>query len=435
MKHEKFHYTSLQDVRQTCETLNVSLPLAEDCSGLFDKLEKNGMSFENRIVVQPMEGCDAAENGAPGELTKRRYDRFARSGAGLIWVEAIAIQKQARAKPNQLRITRENLDEFKRLTEQIRETSLQVNGFAPKLVMQAAHSGRYSNPNGYPEQIIAYNNPLFEKDAPIDPARIISDSALEQLEEDFGLAAAMAEEAGFDGVDVKCCHRYLLSEFLSAYTRPGKYGGSFENRTRLLRNSVASAQASTSRDFWVTCRMNVYDGFPYPYGFGVEEQGSLEPKLDEANRLIGILHREHGVNMIDVTIGNPYVTPHVNRPYDRGNYVPDEHPLEGVARLMECSRQIKESNPEVLVIGSGFSYLRQFSSHLAAGAVKEHWCDMAGFGRQFYAYPDFIQDLRKQGEMDPRKVCVSCGECARLLRAGACAGCVVRDSGLYRPAK
>lgn len=434
MEHVKFHYGSLDEICDEAKKIGVQLPLSDRTDALFQPVN-GSVHLENRFAIQPMEGCDAAPDGSPSELTLRRYDRFAKSSAALIWGEAVAIQKSARAKPHQLRMTEENLDTFKAMVQNIKETTLKNHGFEPMVIMQAAHSGRYSNPNGYSEPIIAYNNPLFEKDGPIDSSRIITDDELEQLEADYGWAAMMAQKAGFDGVDIKACHRYLCSELLSAFNRPGKYGGSFENRTRLLRNGIQAVKASTKGNFLVTSRLNAYDGFPYPYGFGVSPEGGLEPDLTEPMKLVKILHKELGLPMIDITIGNPYVNPHVNRPYDRGNYVPDEHPFEGLSRMMHCVGQIQRDNPELLVIGSAFSYLRNFSANMAAGAVEQGICQVAGFGRQAFAYPDFINDLKKNGEMDSKKCCISCGECAKLLRAGECAGCVVRDSKIYKAHK
>lgn len=435
MMHEKFHYSNLEEVKAKANEVDAFFPISLNTSVLFNPVKKGKLRFENRFVIQPMEGCDAKANGTPSELTQRRYERFAKSGAGVIWAEAVAIQKQARAKPNQLLASDATIDSYKKLVDLIKETALKEHGFAPMIIMQAAHSGRYSNPNGFSEPIIGYNNAYFEKDKPINSNRIITDDELKQLEEDFGWAAHFAEDAGFDGVDIKCCHRYLCSEMLSAYVRPGEYGGSFENRTRLLRNSIQSAKENTSSGFLVTTRLNVYDGFAYPFGFGVKPDGSLKPDLTEPLQLVNILHNQLGVNMLNVTIGNPYVNPHVNRPYDRGNYVPDEHPFEGLSRMMHCVGQVQKANPDLVVIGSGFSYLRDFSVNMAAGAVEEGVCTLTGFGRQAFAYPQFIQDLKNKGGLDSKKVCVSCGECAKLLRAGQCAGCVVRDTEVYSRCK
>ena len=430
MAHEAFHYQSLADVRSTSDALGTSLPLSEDLSALFAPLTIGGHTANNRIAFQPMEGTDGTADGAPGELTRRRYLRFAHGGPGLIWFEAVATVPEARASAHQLRITQENLDQFKRLVDEIRETSLKANGYAPIIIMQATNSGRYSKPQGFPEPLIAYNCPPLE-DTPLDASRILSDDTLRRYEAAFGPAARLAQKAGFDGVDVKCCHRYLACELLSAFTRPGPYGGSFENRTRFLKNAYRAAQAAVTGDFILTSRMNAYDGFPYPYGFGVNP-GDMTPDMTEAIRLIGELKDEFHIPLINITMGNPYKNPHVNRPYDHGNYVPDEHPFVGLSRMMQGVAQIQQAHPELPVIGSAFSYLRQFAPNLAAGMVSENKCAMAGFGRMAFACPDMTRELRENGKIDPKHACVSCGGCAQLLRAGTPAGCVVRDREVYR---
>ena len=257
MQHEKFHYQSLQDVKETMGRLGVSFPLSENIKVLGEPFTVAGHTVPNRIAIQPMEGSDSTPEGRPSEYTRKRYERFAKSGAGLIWLEATAIVPEGRATPGQLYITQDKLDDFKRLVEEIRETARRENGVEPLIILQATHSGRYSKPHGYPEPIIAYNNPLFEKDKPIDASRIITDDRLRELEELYGEVAKMARQAGFDGIDIKCCHRYLNCELLSAYTRPGNYGGSFENRTRFLRNAYASAKAAVGNALIVTSRMNI----------------------------------------------------------------------------------------------------------------------------------------------------------------------------------
>lgn len=429
MLHETFHYPTLDSLRAAAAEVRADLPLQEDVSPLFRPLPLGAKAAPNRIAFQPMEGTDGTEGGAPGELTIRRYERFAKAGPGLIWFEAVATVPEGRASAHQLYLTEENVDEFKRLTDDIRETCLRENGYAPVLVMQATNSGRYSKPHGYPEPMIAYNCPPLE-DTPLPADRIVSDDDLRRFEEAYTKTARLCQQAGFDGMDVKCCHRYLACELLSAYTRPGEYGGSFENRTRFLKNCYRAAQAGlSSGEFFLTSRLNAYDGFPYPYGFGVRE-GSLEPDMTEAIRLIRELEAEFHIPLINITMGNPYKNPHVNRPYDHGNYVPDEHPLEGVDRVMKGVSEIQHA-VDIPVLGSAFSYLRQFSTNLAAGMVAGGHAAMAGFGRMAFAYPDFVQDARKDGHIDPRRVCLTCGGCAKLLRAGTPAGCILRDREVY----
>lgn len=433
MEHQTFHYGTKEELQAETERLGLSLPLSDHPEVLARPLSLAGRTLPNRLAIQPMEGCDGTGDGAPDELTRRRYRRFARSGAALIWEEATAVAPEARANPRQLMITEDNLDEFKAMVEEIREISLRENGFSPLLVLQATHSGRYSKPEGTPAPLIAYHSPVFEKNAPIDGSRILSDDYLKSLPERFAETARLAARAGFDGVDVKACHRYLMCELLSAYTRPGLYGGSFENRTRLLREAVEAVRAALPSGTFVTSRVNLYDGFPYPYGFGVSPSGGLTPDLEEPIRLVRLLHGELGMELLDFTIGNPYVNPHVNRPYDKGPYLPPEHPLEGVARMCGCIAAVKREFPELTVISSGHSYLRQWAPLLAAGMVESGASDMAGFGREAFAYPDFARDILQKGGMDPKKCCLACGKCTELMRAGSTAGCVPRDAAVYGP--
>lgn len=429
MQHETFRYASLADIQAKKEALGVDFPMSENIGALFTPLQIGRVRAENRIAFQPMEGTDGTLDGAPDELTCRRYLRFAKGGPGLIWYEAVATVPEGRASAHQLAVRPENIDATRRLLDQIRETSVKENGYAPVIVMQATNSGRYSKPQGFPEPLIAYNCPPLE-DTPIDKSRILSDDTLRRYEEAFGDAARFAQAAGFDGMDVKCCHRYLACELLSAYTREGEYGGSYENRTRFLKNAYRAAKAAVTGDLFLTSRLNAYDGFPYPYGFGVRK-GSMEPDMTEAIRLIGELKEEFDIPLINITMGNPYRNPHVNRPYDKGNYVPPEHPFEGLARVMKGVGEIQRALPDLPVLGSAFSYLRQFAPNLAAGMVEGGHCAVAGFGRMAFAHPDFVQELRRDGEMNAKQSCVTCGGCAVLLRSGTPAGCIVRDREVY----
>lgn len=427
MLHEKFHYQSLQEVAAEAERCGAFLPLSENTAALFQPLQIGRHTAANRIALQPMEGTDGLDNGAPGELTKRRYERFAKGGAGLIWFEAVATVPEGRASAHQLQITKENVDEYKRLVERMKEICLKENGYEPVIVMQATNSGRYSKPTGVPDPLIAYHCPPLE-DPLLDDSRILTDDQLKRYTDAYEPAARLAMEAGFDGVDVKCCHRYLACELLSAYTRPGKYGGSYENRTRFLKDAFRAAQAGIGNGF-LTSRMNAYDGFEYPYGFGVHE-GSLDVDLTEPLQLIGEIVDEFHIPLLNITMGNPYKNPHVNRPYDNGNYVPPEHPIDGLGRMMRGVSDLQHAYPDLPILGSAFSYLRRFAPALASGMVEGGHCAMAGFGRMAFANPNFVKQLRDNNQID--KVCMTCGGCAQLLRAGRPAGCIIHDREVYK---
>ena len=431
MKHTVFHYQTLSEVTQETEKLHVSLPLSDNTSSLFLPLSIGTKTAENRIAFLPMEGTDGTETGAPGELTRRRYLRFAQGGPGIIWFEAVSTLPEARASAHQLYLTEENVDVFAALLDEIRETSLKENGYVPVIIMQATNSGRYAKPHGFPEPLAAYHCPPVEPER-LPEDRIVTDEDLMRFEAAYEKTTKLCQQAGFDGMDIKCCHRYLACELLSAYEREGNYGGSFENRTRFLKNCYRVASgAVTRKDFFLTSRINIYDGYPWPFGFGVSKDGGTEPDYTEPLRLIRELREEFAIPLVNITMGNPYQNPHVTRPYDHGNYVPEEHPLYGIFRMMNGIRTIQEAFPDLPVVGSGFSYLRQYSGNLAAGMVDSGFCAAAGFGRTTFADPLFVHELRADGKIDRTKCCVTCGACAARLRNGVPAGCLVRDREVY----
>ena len=413
--------------------LGGSLPYTDDLRPLAQPLTVGTRTVPNRVAYQAMEGCDGTRSGSPDELTIRRYHRFAKGGPGVIWFEATAVQQDGRANPRQLYMTPDNLDDFARLVSEIKEICMRENGYEPLVFCQLTHSGRYSKPDGVPAPLIAYNNPIFEKDHPIAADRILTDDALDRIGEHLVASAQLAERAGFDGADIKCCHRYLLCELLSAYERPGKYGGSYENRTRLLRESVRGAIAACGSEFLISTRMNAYDGFPYPYGFGVQPDNGIVPDWTEAIRLVGDL-KDEGVKIVNITMGNPYFNPHVNRPYNHGGYVPPEEPFTGVNRMLTGIAEIQRAHPDVPIISSGLTWLSDASANVAAACIRDGWFAMAGYGRMTLAYPDIARTIVAGERPALNRCCIACSKCTEIMRTpGGTPGCVIRDSEVYLP--
>lgn len=390
-------------------------------------------TVSNRMGIAPMEGADSLPDGSPSDYTARRYVREAAGGSAVIWFEAISIVEEGRSSRTQLLLTRENLDNYKRFIHEVKEAGRKANGFAPYLIMQANHSGRYSNPDNTPAPMIAYRHPELEKYRAADDSCIVTDDYLKSLEEKFGEAARLAKEAGFDAVDIKCCHGYLLAELSSAYIRPGQYGGSFENRTRLLRNGIMAAKAYADWNFQVTSRIGIYDGYAYPYGFGVNKESGLEPDFTEPIRLVKELYENCGLRMVDLTMGNPYATTHVTRPFDSGKYLPQEHPLMGIGRMINGIGEVKKAFPDMVVYASAPTYLREYADLFTAGAVEAGLCDGMLFGRMAFADPDFANEIIRKGRIDPKRVCLTCGKCGDLIRAHKPTGCVIRDTQAFLP--
>ena len=372
--------------------------------------------IDNRVVLQPMEGCDCNIDGSPSELTAAKYLKAARSGAGVVWFEANAVCPEGRTNPRQMMLTRDNLPKFKTLLTQMREIAKNECGISPIFILQLTHSGRQSI-----KPMIAYRNPVYEEKRPVTDESIVSDEYLDTLPEKYVTSARLAVEAGFDGVDVKSCHGYLFQELLSAFKREGRYGGSFENRTRLYLDCVRAVKNAIPDNILLTTRLSVSDMVPKPYGFGTTEQNELD--LTEPDILIEKLAAED-VQILNVTVGNPYYNPHVNRPYRKGGYLPPETAREGLARFEYIEKHIKEKFPILTVVGSGLSYYRDDLIEQSERQLREGVCDMVGYGRMWLAYPLFYRD-HLSGAFEAKKCCLACSKCTELMRAGQVSGCAV----------
>jgi len=437
-RHEHFKFDTWDDIEDKLAELGVTLPYAEDVSALARPAHAGPLRLPNAIATHPVEGCDGSARGAPEALTCRRYDRFARGGSGLIWLEAAAVVHEGRANPRQLWLHEETADDFARLRRLIADSADDELGadHRPVVVAQLTHSGRYSKPDGVAAPIIAYRHPILDPRHNLpDDYPVITDEALDRLQDAYVAAARIAHRAGFDAVDVKACHGYLLYELLNAFTRDGsRYGGGYENRTRMLREIVARVRDEVP-GIAVTTRLSVYDAMPHPYGFGMATDGSMEPDLTEPVRLIGELH-ELGVCLVNVAYGSPYYNPHVERPYDTheiGGYVPDEHPLADIAGMVEIHRELAARAPEMPLLATGFTWLREFSPHVAAALVEAGEAAGAGWGRMALAHPGFAREIIEQGVLTPSALCICCSSCTQIMRDGGRAGCVVRDHEVYEP--
>lgn len=372
--------------------------------------------FPNRVVLQPMEGCDCHEDGSPSELTVEKYKKAARSGAGTIWLEATAVCPEGRTNVRQMMLTEQNLPKFKALVDSMRAIARDECGIEPVLILQLTHSGRQSI-----RPMIAYRNNVYEKTKPMTNECIVSDEYLDTLQNLYAEAAVLAVRAGFDGVDVKSCHGYLFQELLSAFDREGRYGGSFENRSRLYLDCVRAVKAVLPEGVLLTSRLSVSDMVERPCGFGTNEKGELD--LCEPDMLLAQLV-EAGVKILNVTVGNPYYNPHVNRPYRRGGYIPPESAAEGLARFVTIEKHIKEHFPTLAVVGSGMSYYREELFDKSEQLLNSGACDLVGYGRMWLAYPEFYKDY-KRGKFNPKKCCLACSQCTTLMRNGRVSGCAV----------
>ena len=380
-------------------------------SFLLDKI-----NIPNRAVFQPMEGCDCNSDGSPRELTIEKYKKAAASGVGTVWFEANAVCPEGRTNKGQLMLTAENLHTFKTLLSEMRQIAEKETGIRQFFVLQLTHSGRQSI-----VPMIAYRNPVYEEKRPVTDDNVVTDEYLDTIPALYAKSALLAREAGFDAVDVKACHGYLLVEALSAFTREGRYGGSFENRTRLYFNCLDAVNQAVGGSIAVVARIGISDMVAKPYGFGTNEAGELD--LTEGDMLVeGILAR--GVRMINITIGNPYYNPHINRPFKRGAYTPPETPQTGLERFVTVQKHLKDKFPSLVLVGSGVSYYRNELMQVSEDLIRDGVCDFVGYGRVSLAYPQLYSDYIN-GKFDYKKCCVACSKCTELMRAKCVSGCAV----------
>lgn len=439
-QHEIFRFQSAPELEANIKELNLNFSLEADLRPLSTSLPIGRFTCPNRFAVLPMEGCDSNLDGSPSELVFRRYARFSEGGAGLLWWEANAVVPEGRANELQMMMTSSNLQEFEKLLQETKKIGKNKNGsdFSAVHILQLTHSGRYSRPEGHKmKPIIPQHDPILDERMGLSPEYpLVSDSYLDDLVGHYVQSALLAQKVGFDGVDIKSCHRYLLSELLASHTREGKYGGSFENRSRLLLEIIKAVKSTVGEDFIVASRFNVFDAHPYPYGFGSskEDMWTFDPTEP---LLLTKKMCEAGVSLLSNSAGNPYyIYPQVTRPFDKSSQgipIPEEHPLVSIDRLFSFTKQIQEAAGDIPVVGNGYTWLREFIPQVASYNLKHNFSQLIGLGRSSFAYPDAPFDVLHSGAMDPKKCCTTCSQCTQIMRDHGRTGCVIRDSQIYAP--
>ncbi len=421
----------------------------------------NGKTPGNRIAIHPMEGWDGTTTGGISDDMRRRWKRFGESGAKLICgAEAMAIRPDGRANPNQIIINETNRAEITELVDILKAAHLERYGSVDDLVIgfQLTHSGRFCRPNDKKrwESRIAFRHPILDAKFQVtSDEQVLTDEEVEELIRCYVRAARIALEAGADFVDIKHCHGYLLHEFLGAHTRPGKYGGSFENRTRIIREIISGIRAD-GNPIEIGVRLSLYDTvphkpdpalsqpgklgpgipedyahcMPYRYGFGLNPENPLEMDLTETLQFVTLLG-ELGVKILNTSAGSPYYTPHIQRP---AAYPPSDgyqlahDPLIDVVRQIQAVRTVRAHAPKtMLLVGSGYSYLQDYMPNVAQGILHQGWADIIGMGRMVLSYPAFLQDAAATGTVQTKFICRAFSECTTAPRNGLISGCYPLD--------
>ncbi|MFH6604394.1 hypothetical protein ACEZ3G_12955 [Maribacter algicola] len=411
---------------------------------------KSGQTIGNRFCILPMEGWDGTHDGLPTDLTKRRWHNFAISGAKLLWgCEAVAVRHEGRANPNQLLINEKNLGAFKDLYANLVSDHEEKFGTSSDLLigLQLTHSGRFAIPD--PDRVrkpkTIYKHSILDKKFNLTESHeVMTDAEIDELVKDFVSAAGLAKEAGFQFVDIKHCHGYLGHEFLSAKNRPGKYGGSLENRMRFLTSIVEGIRATSNIP--VAVRLSAFDFIPYTKddsNIGIPEATDQAYKeafggdptgtginLTEVFEMLGRFE-QLGIELVCITAGSPYYVPHIQRPAifpPSDGYLPPEDPLVGVARQIRISNEIKKKFPNLAIVGSAYSYLQEWLPHVAEGVIEENAADFVGLGRMVLSYPNMPEDILNGKTLVRGSICRTFSDCTTAPRIGMISGCFPLDS-------
>jgi NADPH2 dehydrogenase len=323
--------------------------------------------------------------------------------------------------------------------------------------LQLTHSGRFSRPNDKrkAEPRILYHHPFLDKRVGIDEHYpVLTDDEIKRIIDDYLGAARLAQQIGFEFVDVKHCHGYLGHEFLSAHTREGAYGGSFVNRTRFLREIVEGIRA-VAPGLQIVVRLSAFDlvpfrpdpdqsvngkmgpgipeiydqALPYRWGFGVKSENPEEYDLTEPMLFLSLL-KELDIRLVNISGGSPYYNPHIQRPAlypPSDGYQPPEDPLLGVARQMEVTRFLKQRFPDLIFVGTGYTYLQEFLPVVAQAAIREGWVDAIGLGRMVLSYPELPLDVISGRGVQRKRICRTFSDCTTAPRNGLPSGCYPLD--------
>lgn len=422
-------------------------------SPLGQNYQLDDVTIGNRFSILPMEGWDGTTDGRPSDLTIRRWKHFGLSGAKLIWGgEAVAVRNDGRANPNQLISNDQTTADLENLRQMLVDAHKEKCGTTDDLLigLQLTHSGRFARPNDKKklEPRILYRHPLLDKKFGItsDDA-IFTDAEIDDLLGDFARAAVRAEAAGFTFVDLKHCHGYLGHEFLSATTRPGRYGGSFENRTQFLRGLIAAVRRDAP-SLQIGVRLSAFDFLPfrmpegddrrgvpetfegrYEHAFGGDADNPLMINLNETFQFFALLE-ELGIKLVCVSAGSPYYNPHIQRPAlfpPSDGYLPPEDPLVGVARQIKATSELKARFPQMCVVGSGYTYLQDWLPNVGQHYVRTGQVDFVGLGRLVLSYPDLPFDVINGNPLKSKLICRTFSDCTTGPRNGLVSGCYPLD--------
>lgn len=334
----------------------------------------NGTSIPNRIAKAAMEENMADADHAPSDALLRLYDAWAQGGAGLILTGNVMIDARAMTGPGGVVLENDaHLDRFRRWAETARANGAQV-------WMQLNHPGRQmqaalGQPTVAPSAVALELGSLSKRFA---MPRELTEADIADVIERFTRSALLAEQSGFTGVQIHAAHGYLLSQFLSPLTnkRQDRWGGSLENRARLLVDVVRSVRRAVTPTFAVSVKLNSADF----------QRGGFGP--EDARRVI-----EHlaplGVDLVELS-GGSYEAPAMQ------GEARDGRTLAREAYFLEFAREMVAVAAMPLMVTGGIRRRAVAEQVVASGTA------MVGIATALSLDPQLPNQWRSGKETEPQ---------------------------------
>ena len=339
---------------------------------MFSPIQIGTVTVPNRFVVPPMGNNFANTDGSLSERSAAYYEARAKGGFGLITIESTVVYSEAKGGPRKpCLFTDDTVDSFREVAERCHRYGAKVN-------IQLQHAGPEGNSKltGYPLKAASAMASHCGGEIPV----AMPTDEVYRLIEAYGDAAARAQRAGIDMVEVHCAHGYLVSTFISARTnkRTDEFGGCFENRMRLPRLIIENIRRKTG-NIPILCRINARD----------EGEGGLT--VQDAAAVAAYLEQECGVDALNVSRSI-----HL---HDEFMWAPNNtHGGFNADLVTEIKKAV--SIP-VITVG------RYTEPQYAELLVRQGRADLVAFGRQSIADPELPVKART-GHLETLTPCIAC---------------------------
>ncbi len=360
---------------------------------ILEKYESQNINLKNKIVFPAVATNLASDDSSLNEDILNHYERIAKDGAGLIITEIAKIDNDfGRTVKNQISAT--SFDDI----EKLKALPSLVHKYDAKILLQIQHPGIQANP-----EFVKTKVPLGPSSITIKGdlvSKELTDREIQVLINKFSMAAKIAEDAGFDGVELHAAHGYLLSQFLSPDTnmRTDEFGGNLFNRASIIEKIVDGIRQFCSPDFLISIRYNGDD--------------FLEEGLSQNDGImLARVFESYGVDFLNISCGTP-------RSMKSGSTIIESKSYEEKWKAY-LGQEIKKQVKIPVIACSNIK-----TPEAANDMLTSESCDLVALGRAQIADYDFIKKCR-DNETETINKCISCLQCIKSIKKGQPINCPI----------